>query len=184
LLGCRAAQRIWRTVVDKDTADIAVAVYDLDRTAHSLPATADYQTLTNLIAADLQPHRITTRSQLNDGGEERARQNKPTRNPRNHRRFGNVTSTATVAAAQMPTAVTTGATRSPSPRSRAGDWGRRRHRQPRAAGRALRPARSARTTMLSGLTGRRGPTQAGGRPVAVGCSGLTRYRGTGLMLDR
>ena len=47
-----------RSAVDEDTATIAVAVYDLDRIADRLAATADYQTLTALIAADLQLHRI------------------------------------------------------------------------------------------------------------------------------
>ncbi|GGL92903.1 hypothetical protein [Micromonospora yangpuensis] len=49
-----------RTAVDPRTATIAVHVYDLDEIAARLAATADYDGLTNLIAADLTPTRIAT----------------------------------------------------------------------------------------------------------------------------
>ena len=54
-----------RAAVDNDTAAIAVAVYDLDQIAHQLAAAADYDALTALVAADLQPDRLTGRP----GGE-------------------------------------------------------------------------------------------------------------------
>jgi hypothetical protein len=44
--------------VDPTTADIAVRVYDLDEIAARLAATADYNGLTTLLAADLAPERI------------------------------------------------------------------------------------------------------------------------------
>lgn len=47
-----------RAAVDPVTADIAVAVYDLDEIAAHLAASADYPALTALIAADLAPARI------------------------------------------------------------------------------------------------------------------------------
>jgi hypothetical protein len=47
-----------RAVVDPVTADIAVAVYDLDEIAARLAAGADYDTLTALIGADLAPARL------------------------------------------------------------------------------------------------------------------------------
>ncbi|MFV2021716.1 hypothetical protein [Micromonospora sp. LOL_023] len=46
--------------VDPTTATIAVHVYDLDQIAARLANTADYDGLTNLIAADLTPTRIAT----------------------------------------------------------------------------------------------------------------------------
>ncbi|MGC4864669.1 hypothetical protein ACLQ3B_04440 [Micromonospora sp. DT53] len=49
-----------RTAVDPTTADIAVHVYDLDEIAARLAATADYNGLTMLLAADLVPERIMT----------------------------------------------------------------------------------------------------------------------------
>ncbi|MEW2427787.1 hypothetical protein AB0877_07230 [Micromonospora sp. NPDC047644] len=49
-----------RTAVDPTTADIAVHVYDLDEIAARLAATADYNGLTTLLAADLAPQRIMT----------------------------------------------------------------------------------------------------------------------------
>ncbi|WP_330440493.1 hypothetical protein OHB44_09910 [Micromonospora sp. NBC_00821] len=49
-----------RTAVDPTTADIAVHVYDLDEIAARLAATADYNGLTTLLAADLAPERIMT----------------------------------------------------------------------------------------------------------------------------
>ncbi|MGC4856658.1 hypothetical protein ACLQ24_25625 [Micromonospora sp. DT4] len=49
-----------RAAVDPTTADIAVHVYDLDEIAARLAATADYNTLTMLLAADLAPERIMT----------------------------------------------------------------------------------------------------------------------------
>lgn len=47
-----------RAAVDPTTADIAVAVYDLDEIAVRLADGADYDGLTALIAADLHPARI------------------------------------------------------------------------------------------------------------------------------
>lgn len=47
-----------RAAVDPTTADIAVAVYDLDEIAHRLADGADYDGLTALIAADLAPARL------------------------------------------------------------------------------------------------------------------------------
>ncbi|MFG1842908.1 hypothetical protein ACGFH8_31280 [Micromonospora sp. NPDC049175] len=49
-----------RAAVDPTTADIAVRVYDLDEIAARLAATADYNGLTTLLAADLAPERIMT----------------------------------------------------------------------------------------------------------------------------
>ncbi|MFG2043934.1 hypothetical protein [Dactylosporangium sp. NPDC048998] len=48
-----------RAAVDPTTADIAVAVYDLDEIAVRLADGADYDGLTALIAADLSPARLT-----------------------------------------------------------------------------------------------------------------------------
>jgi hypothetical protein len=47
-----------RSAVDPATADIAVAVYDLDEIAARLTSGADYEGLTALIAADLAPARL------------------------------------------------------------------------------------------------------------------------------
>src|SRR5258707_143857 len=47
-----------RAAVDPTTADIAVAVYDLDEIAVRLADGADYDGLTALIAADLAPARL------------------------------------------------------------------------------------------------------------------------------
>jgi hypothetical protein len=47
-----------RAAVDPTTADIAVRVYDLDEIASRLAATADYNGLTALLAADLVPEQI------------------------------------------------------------------------------------------------------------------------------
>jgi hypothetical protein len=47
-----------RSAVDPATADIAVAVYDLDEIAARLTGNADYEGLTALIAADLAPTRL------------------------------------------------------------------------------------------------------------------------------
>jgi len=47
-----------RSAVDTTTADIAVAVYDLDEIATRLADTADYDGLTKFVAADLAPDRI------------------------------------------------------------------------------------------------------------------------------
>jgi hypothetical protein len=47
-----------RKQVDRDTADIAVAVYDLDEIAARLTARADYGVLTDLVGADLAPARL------------------------------------------------------------------------------------------------------------------------------
>ncbi|TQJ23769.1 hypothetical protein FBZ33_4085 [Micromonospora sp. A202] len=49
-----------RAAVDPTTADIAIRVYDLDEIAARLAATADYNGLTTLLAADLAPERIMT----------------------------------------------------------------------------------------------------------------------------
>jgi hypothetical protein len=47
-----------RSAVDPSTADIAIAVYDLDEIATRLADGADYDGLTGLIAADLAPSRL------------------------------------------------------------------------------------------------------------------------------
>ncbi|MEU8419348.1 hypothetical protein AB0C15_00540 [Micromonospora sp. NPDC048835] len=47
-----------RAAMDPTTADIAVRLYDLDEIAARLAATADYNGLTGLLAADLAPERI------------------------------------------------------------------------------------------------------------------------------
>ena len=47
-----------RAAVDPKTADIAIAVYDLDEIAARLADRADYDGLTTLIAADLAPERL------------------------------------------------------------------------------------------------------------------------------
>lgn len=47
-----------RAAVDPKTADIAIAVYDLDEIAARLADRADYDGLTSLIAADLAPERL------------------------------------------------------------------------------------------------------------------------------
>ncbi|WP_243715104.1 hypothetical protein [Micromonospora sp. KC207] len=49
-----------RATLDTATADIAVRVYDLDEVAARLTATADYNELTDLLAADITPKRIIT----------------------------------------------------------------------------------------------------------------------------
>ncbi|MET8198025.1 hypothetical protein [Micromonospora taraxaci] len=56
----KVLRRIIRAAVDPITADIAVHVYDLDEIAVRLAATADYDGLTTLLAADLAPKRIMT----------------------------------------------------------------------------------------------------------------------------
>jgi len=48
-----------RAAVDPTTADIAIAVYDLDEIAARLADSADYDTLAALINADLAPARLT-----------------------------------------------------------------------------------------------------------------------------
>jgi uncharacterized membrane protein YuzA (DUF378 family) len=48
-----------RAAVDRDTADIATAVYDLEQVAERLAAQADYTALTDLIGMDLAPSRLT-----------------------------------------------------------------------------------------------------------------------------
>lgn len=58
-----------RKQVDRDTADIAVAVYDLDEIAARLTARADYGVLTDLVGADLAPARLAgahTNANAND----------------------------------------------------------------------------------------------------------------------
>jgi hypothetical protein len=47
-----------RNAVDPRTADIAIAVYDLDEIAGRLAERADYDGLTAIIAADLAPHKL------------------------------------------------------------------------------------------------------------------------------
>ncbi|GAA4174509.1 hypothetical protein GCM10022251_74100 [Phytohabitans flavus] len=54
----RVLHRKIRSTVDPATADIALAVYDLDEIAVRLARQADYDTLTALIAADLAPARL------------------------------------------------------------------------------------------------------------------------------
>jgi hypothetical protein len=51
-------RKIRAAIKNKDTADIAVHVYDLDEIAARLAATADYAGLTALIAVDLEPSRL------------------------------------------------------------------------------------------------------------------------------
>lgn len=53
-----------RAAVDKDTADIATAVYDLEQVASRLAEQADYSALTDLIGMDLAPSRLTGTSEL------------------------------------------------------------------------------------------------------------------------
>lgn len=55
----RVLHRKIRAAVDPATADIAIAVYDLDEIAARLAACADYDTLTALINVDLAPARLT-----------------------------------------------------------------------------------------------------------------------------
>jgi hypothetical protein len=54
-----------KAAVDPRTADIAIAVYDLDEIAGRLAAQADYDGLTALIAADLAPARLAPNGSLN-----------------------------------------------------------------------------------------------------------------------
>ena len=56
-----------RAAVDPTTADIAVAVYDLDEIAVRLADGADYDGLTALIAADLSPARLAPNDPVLDG---------------------------------------------------------------------------------------------------------------------
>jgi hypothetical protein len=51
-----------RAAVDPATADIAVAVYGLDKIAARLAASADYDTLTTLLNTDLTPARLTAQT--------------------------------------------------------------------------------------------------------------------------
>jgi hypothetical protein len=55
-----------RSAVDPRTADIAIAVYDLDEIAARLADRADYDGLTSLIAADLAPERLAPDGVLRD----------------------------------------------------------------------------------------------------------------------
>jgi uncharacterized membrane protein YuzA (DUF378 family) len=55
----RVLHRKIRAAVDKDTADIATSVYDLEQVAERLAAQADYTALTGLIGMDLAPSRLT-----------------------------------------------------------------------------------------------------------------------------
>ncbi|MBO4207550.1 hypothetical protein [Micromonospora echinofusca] len=52
-----------KAAVDPTTATIALHVYDLEQIAARLAATADYDALTNLIAADLAPARIAVNAE-------------------------------------------------------------------------------------------------------------------------
>jgi hypothetical protein len=54
----KVLRRKIRAAIDPTTADIALRVYDLDEIAARLAATADYDGLTMLLAADLAPERI------------------------------------------------------------------------------------------------------------------------------
>jgi len=49
-----------RKALDADTAAIAVATYDLDAIAERIAASADYERVATLVAADLCPERITS----------------------------------------------------------------------------------------------------------------------------
>jgi hypothetical protein len=66
-------QRKIHAAVDQDTAALAVAIYNLDEIAQQLSARADHTTLTDLIAADLQPDRLTSgrtsKTQMTSGKE-------------------------------------------------------------------------------------------------------------------
>ncbi len=55
-----------RAAVDPRTADIAIAVYDLDEIAARLADRADYDGLTSLIAADLAPARLAPQGRLTE----------------------------------------------------------------------------------------------------------------------
>jgi hypothetical protein len=57
-----------RAAVDPTTADIAVAVYDLDEIATRLAEQADYDTLTALINADLAPARLAATATAEPSG--------------------------------------------------------------------------------------------------------------------
>ncbi|MEV0561611.1 hypothetical protein [Dactylosporangium sp. NPDC050588] len=78
-----------RAAVDPTTADIAVAVYDLDEIAVRLADGADYDGLTALIAADLAPARLASDAQVISVVDEPARRpvlaealvNKPAEEP-------------------------------------------------------------------------------------------------------
>jgi len=67
-----------RSAVDPRTADIAIAVYDLDEIAARLADRADYDGLTTLIAADLAPERLAPATAA---GAERARKRTAGRQP-------------------------------------------------------------------------------------------------------
>lgn len=56
----KVLHRRLRAAVDPVTADIAVLTYDLDEIAVRLAASADYDGLTAIIAADLAPEKLTT----------------------------------------------------------------------------------------------------------------------------
>lgn len=60
----KVLRRKIRAAVDRPTAEIAVAVYDLDEVAKRLGEQADYDGLTELIAADLDPARLATGNML------------------------------------------------------------------------------------------------------------------------
>lgn len=55
----RVMRQEMRTKTDADSADIALAVYDLERIAARLADEADYDGLTRLVAARLHPERVT-----------------------------------------------------------------------------------------------------------------------------
>ncbi len=70
-----------RAAVDPRTADIAIAVYDLDEIASRLAEHADYDGLTALIAADLAPARLAPNGVLHAAvpAKRRERSEPPTR---------------------------------------------------------------------------------------------------------
>jgi hypothetical protein len=65
-----------RAAVDPRTADIAIAVYDLDEIAARLTERADYDGLTSLIAEDLAPERLAPITRPTETGR-RARRTEP-----------------------------------------------------------------------------------------------------------
>jgi hypothetical protein len=69
-----------RAAVDPKTADIAIAVYDLDEIAARLADRADYDGLTTLIAADLAPERLAPEG-LRDRGSAGHKATDPLRRP-------------------------------------------------------------------------------------------------------
>ena len=88
-----------RSAVDRDTANIAVAVYDLDQFAARLAATADYDTLTAIISIGLTPDRLIHRAATT------AQPNAPDQDPATSRSTAKQPlSTTTAQATSEPTA--------------------------------------------------------------------------------